>query len=156
MIESPEKIFMLLKDVQPENSFWFNNGLIARNIFELQRELEQVDNKTFYYHINGVKNDISNWIRTVLRDDVLADELIKTTDRLRTAKLIQKRINKIERELEEQQNHITVETKTVSQRKLDLEKAFLELLLVFILGLAAGLAIGILLEHYQIIPRLWF
>jgi hypothetical protein len=155
-MNSLEDIKHILHDVKPENAFWLNNGPVVRNIYELLQALQQVDKSVFSYHVNPAKNDISNWIRSMLKDPLLADDLLKTTDKGKTIKKIKKRISQIEKELEKNETHLIVSTKTVHDKQLDFERVFFELIIAFILGLIVGLAIGIIIEHYGIIPTNWF
>jgi F0F1-type ATP synthase assembly protein I len=155
-MSSLEDIEHILHDVKPENAFWLNNGPVVRNIYELVQALQQVDKSVFSYHVNYTKNDISNWIKNMLKDPLLADDLLKTKDKEKTIKKIKKRISQIEKELEKNEMHLIVSTKTVHDKQLDFERVFLELIITFILGLIVGLAIGIIIEHYGIVPTNWF
>ena len=71
----------VLSDVpQPHMAFWFTNGTIARNIYELVNAVVACDSKTFEYHLNKEKNDFYRWVLEVLGDDVLAKAIKKEFD----------------------------------------------------------------------------
>ncbi len=88
----------ILSDVpQPQMAFWFTNGTIARNIYELVNVIESCDKSVFEYHVNHEKNDFYNWILDVLGDDVLAKKIKKELDSKKLAKKIRKRIKELEK-----------------------------------------------------------
>ncbi len=91
---NPDKV---LSDVRSEWSFWFSDSFIARNIYEIAKELENLDEEGFKYHVNKNKNDISNWIRYVIEDKWLADRLDHITDKNKYVKTINKRIRYLEK-----------------------------------------------------------
>ena len=157
MNDEIEKLSSILKDVKPENCFWINNGPIIMNIYELVTALQNIDAKTFYYHVNKDKNDFSEWIKGTLNDNKLAEDLLKTRNQKKTIKKIKKRISYIEKRLDEARKEQAVETKEgVKQKEFSLERMFLELIVSFILGIIVGIVIGILIEYYSIIPKGWF
>ncbi|MFH1053191.1 MAG: hypothetical protein V1740_02125 [Candidatus Woesearchaeota archaeon] len=152
-----EQLSNILKDVNPEKCFWINNGPVIRNIYELIIALKSVKKETFSYHVSRDKNDFSEWVKEVLKDNELAKDLLKTTDRNKSIKKIKKRVSHIEKEINKARKKQTTETKKVYEKKeLSLERVFLELIISFILGLIAGIVIGILIEYYAVIPRGWF
>ena len=94
MDDEIEKLSDILKDVKPENCFWINNGLIVRNIYELVTALQNIDAKTFDYHVNKDKNDFSEWVKGTLNDNELAEDLLKTTNRKKIIKRINRKRNR--------------------------------------------------------------
>lgn len=88
----------ILSDVpEPKLAFWFTNGVIAKNIYELVNTIETCDKSTFAYHVNAEKNDFYNWILEVLGDYVLAKRLKKEKDQQKYAKKIRRRIKELEK-----------------------------------------------------------
>jgi len=88
----------ILSDVpQPYLAFWFTNGVIARNIYELVNSIESCDKSVFEYHINEEKNDFYNWILDVLGDDILAKKIKSEFDQKRFIKKIRARIKELEK-----------------------------------------------------------
>ncbi|MBU1198609.1 MAG: hypothetical protein KJ685_02140 [Nanoarchaeota archaeon] len=87
----------VLSDVpQPHMAFWFTNGTIVRNIYELVNDVEACDSKTFEYHLNKEKNDFYRWILEVLGDDVLAKAIKKEFDQKKFVAKVRKRIKELE------------------------------------------------------------
>lgn len=83
----------VLGDVKdPNQAFWFTNGTIVRNIFELINTLEVCSKDVFEYHVNKEKNDIYNWVLDVLGDPELAGKLKKETSQKKYISKIKKRI----------------------------------------------------------------
>ncbi|MBU0666130.1 MAG: DUF5752 family protein [Nanoarchaeota archaeon] len=87
-----------LSDVPPEKSFWFCNGTVVRNIYELVNEIEFMKIWDFVYHVNqdNRKNDFAKWVRDVLGDHALALKLEKILDRKKYSEVIRKRIKEFE------------------------------------------------------------
>jgi hypothetical protein len=48
--------------------------------------------ETYVFHANTEKNDFTNWVRDVIKDDILAKDLQKATNRTQVAKLVASRI----------------------------------------------------------------
>lgn len=65
----------ILGDVNPSNYFYLCNGAILRNLDELFNALQNIDDNVYKYHANNEKNDFSNWIKEVIGDSELADNL---------------------------------------------------------------------------------
>lgn len=68
--------------------FKFNDGTTATNLSELLDSLKRIDDAVFRHHVNEQKNDFSNWIRDVLKENELAEDIFL----LRTKEEIIKRI----------------------------------------------------------------
>ena len=46
----------------------------------------------FKHHVNEMKNDFANWIKDVFKEEKLAKELFKTTDKDKTQIIILKHV----------------------------------------------------------------
>jgi hypothetical protein len=88
----------VLSDV-PEHymSFWFNNGIMAKNIYDFLRAVESCTKEVFQYHVNHEKNDFSRWVYDVLGDDVLSKRLTGEFDQKKVVFKIKKRIKELEK-----------------------------------------------------------
>jgi hypothetical protein len=87
-----------LGDVSEYNqSFWFNNGAVAKNIYELVNIIESCDKSVFEYHVNSEKNDFYNWVLNILGDEILAKRVKKELDQKKFAKKIRRRIKELEK-----------------------------------------------------------
>ena len=78
-MEDNKNIFM---DTKPEFYFKTIDGSDIKNLFELANDLERMSDDTYYFHVNGQRNDFSNWIRDIFNEHKLADDISKTGNRL--------------------------------------------------------------------------
>lgn len=62
-------------------AFKFNNGVTVSNLWELKQALRIVREDIIAEHVNDKKNDIADWIETIIGDKDLAKELRKSTAR---------------------------------------------------------------------------
>jgi hypothetical protein len=82
----------LLADVPNEYVFRCHDGLTLQGMKELGNALNSMADETYVFHANTEKNDFTNWVRDVIKDDVLAKDLQKATKRSYAAKLVASRI----------------------------------------------------------------
>ena len=80
-------------DVPPEQCFWVNNGPVLKNIEELANALQEMSDESYRHHADKEKNDFSNWIRDVIGDKKLADDLLSSKNKESTLKKISNRLN---------------------------------------------------------------
>ncbi|MEK6947449.1 MAG: DUF5752 family protein [Nanoarchaeota archaeon] len=92
----------ILADVKPEQCFWVNNGPIIRNLQEMADTLSYMKNETFKHHVNEEKNDIANWVKDVLRDEELADEIKRFTSKEKILRKIKNEIKFLEKNIEKE------------------------------------------------------
>ncbi len=94
----------------PENQvFLLKGGRKIRNLHELVREIFRMDEETFRYHVNEQKNDFANWIKDVLKDEVLARRIRDVKDRETIGRFVGTRIH----ELRAAVNPITPQIKAI-------------------------------------------
>ena len=84
-----------LCDVAPEQCFWVNNGPILRNVEELANALPEMSDETFHYHVNNEKNDFSNWVRDIIGDQSLANDLLVSRNKQSALKKVKNRLNSL-------------------------------------------------------------
>lgn len=65
----------LFKNVKPEEYFYLHNGIVIKNLHDLIDILEIIDEDTLRFHFNEKKNDFSEWVRHVFKDNNLADKM---------------------------------------------------------------------------------
>jgi len=94
----PQKTKQKLSIVNADDAscFWVNNGPILKNIRDLKNALLAMSEDTFKYHVNEEKNDFANWFRDILKDNVLANKLVKTITLKSAIKAVEKRLEKYE------------------------------------------------------------
>ena len=83
-----------LKDVPEDKRFWCHNGKMIGNLRELLAALHSMSEATFRYHVseNDNNNDLTNWIKDVIGDEKLAEDLRSSGTRFQAAKKVADRI----------------------------------------------------------------
>lgn len=82
----------LMAKVPLEYVFWCHDGNIFTDIIELSEGLKTMSEETFAYHSNLEKHDFANWVRDVIEDERLADDLARASNRLEAAACVVARI----------------------------------------------------------------
>jgi len=82
----------LLADVPKEYAFRCHDGLILQSMKQLGSALNSMTDETYVFHANTEKNDFSNWVRDIIKDGMLANDLQKATNRAQAAKLVANRM----------------------------------------------------------------
>jgi len=72
----------------PERCFHFPDGTSTSSLDELRDKIETISYNTFYHHVDSSKNDFASWIRYVLKDPRLADELEKVNSIVETVEIL--------------------------------------------------------------------
>jgi hypothetical protein len=62
-------------EIPPEKYFRVCNGMVFKSIDEFKKNLFNIDDLSFDYHVNSKKNDFANWIGDVFQEKELADKL---------------------------------------------------------------------------------
>ena len=93
MAKNKDEGFLL--DVSSSNFFILSNGMKIKNLIELAESLRTMPDKVFGHYVNSHKNDFSNWIKNVIKDNELADNISKTKSKNGIIKLIEKRISEV-------------------------------------------------------------
>jgi L-lactate utilization protein LutB len=78
----------LKKDCPPENVFYVCNGSVLKNIDEMLKELEKMDENAFRHHVNESKNDFSNWIKDIFKEAELAEKIQSVMDKNQIVEII--------------------------------------------------------------------
>src|SRR3989338_2486683 len=92
-----EEAVNYLRNVAPEQCFWVNNGPILKNLEELSNALPQMSSDTFSHHVNNEKNDFSNWVRHVIGDEKLANDLLSSKSRESALKKVSSRLDSLKK-----------------------------------------------------------
>jgi hypothetical protein len=82
-----------LRDVPPDKVFWFHDDRMVKNLGELATTFREMPEETFHYHVMEDKNDFSNWVRDVIGDVTLANQLQKATTQATAAHRVETRLN---------------------------------------------------------------
>lgn len=83
----------MLAKVPAEYVFWCHDGSVFADLNELARGLKSMSDETFAYHSNTEKRDFSNWVRDVIGDGQLADDLARASHRLEAVSYIEARLS---------------------------------------------------------------
>lgn len=102
MYLSSEYARKILSDVDAHHHFNVHTGSGLKNIYELSEALEIMDENTFSHHVNREKNDFANWVRDVIGDLKLAEEIVNYYERKRILKAVKNRIRELELSIAEQ------------------------------------------------------
>lgn len=76
-------------DIPHEKRFHFRDDASVGSLEELKEKLEGISYPEFYHHVNDEKNDFAEWVRHVLEDEELADNLGKVTSIVETVEIIE-------------------------------------------------------------------
>ena len=82
----------LLSNVNQEYVFWRHDGQTITNLKELQVSLAAMSNNTYRYHSNEEKQDFSNWVRDIIGDQVLANDLQNAKSRPKALNIVKARV----------------------------------------------------------------
>jgi hypothetical protein len=81
-----------LRDVPLDKVFWRHDGGAVKNLDELGAALREMSEETFRYHVAGDKSDFSNWVRDVIGDGTLANQLRKAMTQTTAARRVETRL----------------------------------------------------------------
>jgi hypothetical protein len=90
---SKEEASRRLSAVGDEKRFWCHDGKLIKNLGELEKALNEMSDETFHYHSSEGRNDFSNWIRDVVGDNKLTNDLSKAKSRIQASKAVAQRIS---------------------------------------------------------------
>jgi hypothetical protein len=93
---SKEEAKRRLGDVPDDQRFWCHDGKNIKNLRELRKALIDMSDETFHYHLGEGRNDFSKWIREVVGDEKLAEDLNKTKSRMQASQAVAQRISFLE------------------------------------------------------------
>lgn len=86
-----------LCDVAPEKCFWTSDGQVYKNLEEFANGLQNMSSETFKYHANNEKNDFSTWVKEVIGDVKLANDLLSSRSKNSAAKKIMARVTTLKK-----------------------------------------------------------
>jgi purine-binding chemotaxis protein CheW len=90
--DSSDKSHPSLDDVHHEYHFISHEGKPIKNVHELLTYVKDLDKETFGEFVNEEKNDFYNWIKYVVKDDKLADQIQHVTSKKDVTKELRDRI----------------------------------------------------------------
>ena len=87
-----EQAQKFLSKVPEEHAFWCHDGNMFRDMKGLAEGLVTMSDEVFAYHANPEKSDFSNWVRNVLEDEMLANNLATTSIKAQAAWFVATRL----------------------------------------------------------------
>ncbi len=96
---SREEAQRRLADVAGEKRFWCRDGRSVRNLRELEAALVDITDDVYHHHSGEGRNDFSKWVREVVGDGTLSNELSKARSRMHASQAVAKRISFLEGKL---------------------------------------------------------
>jgi len=87
-----EQAEKFLFKVPEEYVFWCHDGTIFRDMKDLAESLAAMSDDVFAHHVNSEKNDFCKWVRDVIKDEKLANDLVIVTNRTQTAECVAARL----------------------------------------------------------------
>jgi len=82
-----------LDDVPQDKVFRRHGGYAVKNLYELSSALREMPEETFRHHTSKDKNDFSNWVRDVIGDMTLAEQLQKAATHITATQKVETRLN---------------------------------------------------------------
>jgi hypothetical protein len=96
---SKEEAQKRLGDVLDDKRFWCRDGKSIKNLRELGKALVDISDDTYHYHSGEGRNDFSKWVREVVGDQKLANDLGRVKSRIQASQAVAKRISFLESKL---------------------------------------------------------
>lgn len=90
-----EDLSRRLSNVPEENVFWLHDGRVLKNMEDLREAFNTMSDETYNYHVTAEKNDFYNWVKDVIGDTTLANNLLKARNRAEAARYVSRRIGAI-------------------------------------------------------------
>ncbi len=94
-----QEAMRLLANVPEEYVFRCYTGHIMSNMKELGDELKTMSDESYAFHVNAEKNDFTNWVRDIIKDERLAKDLLKAPNRTQAARLVASKISILSKRL---------------------------------------------------------
>lgn len=67
-------------NAKPEHYFILITGIPLKNLKELALSFETMNDWVFNHHVNDSRNDFSNWIKDIIGEEELAEEIRNIKD----------------------------------------------------------------------------
>ncbi len=93
----PGEARRILSKVPSDVSFWLCTNEYLRNLDQLGKSLNSVNDEVFRYHVNRDKNDFEYWIRDIINDKELAREISRIKTRETLVRKISERVNELKK-----------------------------------------------------------
>ncbi len=75
-----------------EYVFYLHGGGTLANLIDLANALHNISDDAYSYHVNDSKNDFSNWVRDIFKDEKLANDLNKAANKNQAARIVSDKV----------------------------------------------------------------
>jgi hypothetical protein len=99
-----EKAKKILSKVHPDFSFKLVNGGELNNLDGLLESLKEMEDETFYHHVTSNRNDFANWVKDILKDEGLSEEMSYCHDKVLMEKIVSNRILELHEKIQKHQD----------------------------------------------------
>ena len=77
-----------MRTMEEHEKFHFPDGSSVHSVDGLRDKIETISYDVFYHHVTNEKNDFAEWVRHVLKDTQLADDLTGATSIVETVEVL--------------------------------------------------------------------
>ncbi len=116
----PENGHPLDKKAPAGSEFVLKSGQKLKSLRDLMQAMEVIDEETFKHHVDGNKNDFAAWLKHVMEEEQLADEIRNATARQELMRILEEHEERIQEEFLEEEHKLD---ELLQQRGEKLEKA---------------------------------
>jgi len=92
VVRTKQDAARVLSDTSGDKCFFCHDGCVVKNLHQLSECLDHIREDSYRHHVTQQKNDFSNWVRDVLGDDKLANDLARCTNHAEAVKAVRDRI----------------------------------------------------------------
>lgn len=98
-VKTKQDAASVLSPVAVDKRFYCVDGCVYGDLAGMADCLEHMDGGTFAHHVSSANNDFSNWVRDVLHDDKMAEDLAKAFDAADAARIVRYRIHWLQKKI---------------------------------------------------------
>ena len=88
-----------LEDVPERYAFYMKSGEVLLNIKDLAKLFDKMDDEIFDHHVSSERNDFHNWIKEIVLDIELAEQILAAKTAAEARKIIDARIAFIKKQI---------------------------------------------------------
>jgi hypothetical protein len=86
-----------LADVPEDYVFRCHDSCIFKNVRELRDGLADMSDEIYTFHANSEKNDFSTWVKAIIKDETLAEDLRNARTKADSVRRVANRITVLSR-----------------------------------------------------------
>lgn len=93
-----------LNNVHPDFTFKLVNGGELKNLEELLKYLREMNIHTYSHHVTNSKNDFAKWVRDVVKDEELANEMENYHGQIDMERVVRNRIIQLHDQIQREED----------------------------------------------------